>query len=269
MESTKQDEKLRTHMSGLYSGDALKLLARLPESCVRLLLTDPPYNISRPNNFKSMGREGIDFKWDGGFDQEAWIALAAPAVMPGGSIVIWNDWKNLGQVARALEANNFTVKCDLVWSKTNPKPANIKRRFVQAREYAIWAVKNGPKNTKWVFNKRPEMPYERGEFRYPVQRSPHPTKKPDGLFKEIIEILSNPGDLVLDPFAGGGTTAYASEVLSRLHISFELDPAYYDLAVQHFWKAREEKRNGQHERSNEGRERGSNRNYTSNCDEST
>src|SRR5277367_4514018 len=155
MESTKLE--LLTLQSGVHHGDALELLRLVPEASIRLLLADPPYNISRPNNFKTMGRYGIEFEWDGEFDQEAWIALAAPAIMPGGSIVIWNDWKNLGQVAKALERNGFIVKCDLVWNKSNPKPANIKRRFVQSREYAIWAVKKSPKSIKWVFNKREDI----------------------------------------------------------------------------------------------------------------
>jgi DNA modification methylase len=89
--------------SGVYQGASEILLHRVQPESVRLILADPPYNTSRENNFHTMGREGIDFEWDGEFDQEAWIRIADKALMVGGSIVIWNDWKVLGLIAHLLE----------------------------------------------------------------------------------------------------------------------------------------------------------------------
>ena len=213
----------------IYLGDAYKLLLGLPPDSVKLLLTDPPYNVGRANNLHTMGRSGFDFEWDGGFNQTSWLALAAPAIMPGGSIVIWNDWKNLGEIALALKQLGFDPKRPLLWRKSNPIPRNRDRSFVQGHEFAIWAVKGGG---SWTFHRRPNMGYERGEFSYPIQqKAAHPAKKPNGLFQEIIEILTDPGDLVLDPFAGEGTTAIASELTRRRHISFELDEKWYALAL--------------------------------------
>lgn len=220
--------------SAVYHGDSFLLLPRIRPETVRLILTDPPYNVTRANNLTTMGRRGIEFDWDGGFDQAAWLKLAAKALMPGGSIVVWNDWKNLGDLADTLSDIGFSVKRDLRWIKTNPFPRNRDRSFVQSGEVALWAVKNGG---KWIFNRRVDHPYERGEFRYPVARDPiHPAKKPTGLFEELVEILSNPGDLVLDPFAGVGTTAVACHKLGRNHISFEKDKKFYDEAVKR-WSA--------------------------------
>lgn len=217
--------------SAIYRGDALDLLNLVSPETVRLLLTDPPYNVSRENNLHTMGRRGIDFgSWDKTFDQNAWLKPGVDTLMPGGSIVIFNDWKILGHIADDLTALGMDVKRMLRWRKSNPFPRNTLRSFVQDAEYALWAVKPGG---RWVFNKRDSVSYERGEFEYPVVRgSLHPTKKPTDLFKVLIEILSNPNDLILDPFVGSGTTSIAAQMCGRRHIAFELDPAYFELAAK-------------------------------------
>jgi len=218
--------------SGVYHGKAESLLLRVPPASVRLILTDPPFNVSRKNNFRTMGREGIDFEWDGDFDQEEWIRLADKTLMPGGSIVIWNDWKNLGVCALVLSDLGYSVKRNLILRKKNPMPRNRNRSFVQRTETALWAVKGG---AKWVFNRRPGKAFEDGIFDYGVPRTKkgeprHESMKPVGLFKEIIEILSNPDDLILDPFVGSGTTAVAAELLGRRHISFDDMEKWYQEA---------------------------------------
>lgn len=209
----------------LVHGDALSLMAELIPASVAMVLTDPPYNITRPNNLHTMGRKGIEWKWDGSFDQFSWLPLAVEALRPGGALVIFNDWKNLGDIAKVLASLGCEAKRDLVWSKSNPMPRNRDRSYVQAREYALWAVKSSSK-VKWTFNRRSKS-YETGMFSYPVQHSLHPTKKPDGLFRELIEIHTNPGDTVLDPFAGEATTAVACRKSGRKSISFEIDEAFY------------------------------------------
>lgn len=210
-------------------GDSLALMAELEDESIDFILTDPPYNITRPNNLHTMSRRGIEWKWDGQFDQFAWLAIAVPKLKKWGSLVIFNDWKNLGDIAKVLTSLNCEPKRDLVYSKTNPFPRNIERSYVQAREYALWAVKNGSNGSKgprWTFHNTKKN-YETGEFRYPVQKSKHPTKKPDGMFEELVLIHTNPGDLVLDPFAGEATTAKACRKTGRKSISFENDPTNY------------------------------------------
>jgi len=202
---------------------------------VRLVLSDPPYGVSRINNLqRTMGRRGLDFgAWDVGFDHTGWLEDAVTALMPRGSMVIWSDWKLLGPIALYLESLGMVVKRQLRWRKKNPMPRNVTRSPVQGDECALWAVKPiGSKCTGWVFNRRPGYKYERGEFDYAVvQRCAHPTKKPDGLFKDIIEMFSSKGDLVLDPFAGTGTTAVAAQRCKRRHISFEIKEDYFEMAV--------------------------------------
>ncbi len=228
-----QPQPLDPQASGVYQGLAEELLPRLPGGCARLVLADPPYNVSRRNNFTSMGRTGIDFDWDGDFDQLAWLEHADRVLVRGGSIVIWNDWKNLGDLARALDQRGYSVKSKLTWWKNNPMPRNRDRSFVPREEHALWAVKPG---AKWVFDR--EETYEDGVFRHPVPRVSggprHQAKKPDAMFRKIIRLLTEPGELVVDPFAGGGTTAYAAEVESRRHISFEKDEKWCHEAQRHW-----------------------------------
>jgi len=225
--------------SGIYQGNSEILLHRVQPGSVRLILTDPPYNVSRENNFHTMGRGGIDFSWDGNFDQELWVRLADKALMVGGNLVIWNDWKVLGLIAHLLLDLGYEVKRNLVWYKTNPFPRNIQSSPVQRTEIGLWAVKRTKKSTKWRHNLRPHQHYEDLVFRYPIPSSKkgrprHETKKPDDMFREIIQIFSDPGDLILDPFSGGGTTAFAAEAEGRRHISFELEPKWYQEACLHW-----------------------------------
>jgi len=238
----KNPDSFSVEVSGIYRGCAERLLERVPTESVSLLLTDPPYNVSRPNNFDTMGRTGINFEWDGEFDQVTWLELADRALKPGASVVIWNDWKVLGQVGQVLEDMGYAVKRLMVWVKPNPFPRNTGRSPVQAVETALWAVKPG---ASWTFNKRKDVPYETAIFDYAVPHTKksterHPCKKPDALFAQIIDLLSNPGDLVLDPFLGGGTTAWAAEHTGRRVIGFERDKKWFEVAKSH-WSAGKER----------------------------
>lgn len=215
---------LRTGIA--YVGDARELLPFVRRESVRLLLTDPPYEVSRPNNLATMGRRGVDFgAWDRGFSHTDWLEAAVATLVPGGSAVIWEDWKKLGLVAAELTRLGLDVKRNLIWRKTNPMPRNLERSFVQATETGLWAVKPG---AKWVFHRRASCPFETGIFEHASPRGPnrHPTAKPLALFAELVEILTGPGDVVLDPFAGGGTAALACLALGRRFLCFDRDATY-------------------------------------------
>jgi site-specific DNA-methyltransferase (adenine-specific) len=204
-------------------GDSWEEIPKLPDDFFRLVLADPPFEISRDNNFSTMGRT-MDFgKWDYNFDQTSWIDLIYPKLKKNGSLVIFNDWKKIGQVAQYAEKVGFIIKRPLTWVKNNPNPANAKRLFLQGTEHAVWLVKGD----KWVYNST----YHKGYFNYPVQRSEHPTKKPDGLYSELISILTNPGDFVLDPFSGSGTTGMCAAKLNRNFICIEKEETYHNIAL--------------------------------------
>lgn len=211
-------------------GDAFELLKKVDDSSVRLILTDPPYNISKRNeqcfrNMKNHNAGTFFGNWDEDFDTTGWLGEAVRCLMPGGSIIIFCGFKQMSFIATELEHLGLDVKLPLAMVKKNPVPRNLNRRFVSALEFAIWGVKKG----KWVFNKHKHLSYETNVFYTVGQRSNHPTKKPDKVFKHLIEILSEEGDLVLDPFVGSGTTAVQCAETGRKFIAFEIDKTYYDM----------------------------------------
>jgi site-specific DNA-methyltransferase (adenine-specific) len=202
---------------------------------VDLLLTDPPYGVSRNHQlgFSNMGRAGMDYgEWDYGFDQREWIKVCSPLVREGGSIIIFNDWKNMTDIVEELTMNGFEIKDLLRWEKSNPMPRNVKSRYVMDIEVAVWAVKG---KKRWVFNKSEEIPYLRPIFNSGLvlgKKRIHPTQKPTAILEEIIKIHTNEGDLVFDPFFGSGSTAQACKSLGRRFIGSEIDEKYFKKAVK-------------------------------------
>lgn len=224
-------------MNNLYLNiDCFKLFKKIKEQKieVNLILTDPPYNISRKNNFKTIGRNGIDFgKWDWNFDQTKWIKEIYEIVKPGGSVLIFNDWKNMGIISKALEKAGFIIKDLLRWIKKNPMPRNIERRYVTDFEYIVWAVKPGG---KWTFNfkKTSDKKYLIPEYKGCVVLSNkiHPTQKNVSVLEELLKIHSNKNEIILDPFAGSGSTLIACLKQERSFIASEINKNYYDLSIE-------------------------------------
>lgn len=219
----------------LYNADCLEIMDRLIEKEVKvdLILTDPPYNITRNNNFNTMGRTGIDFgDWDKGFDQFEWLKRIPKILSKDGSVVIFNDWKNIGEIAKYCETLGLVIKDMLRMEKTNPMPRNRDRRYITDFECAIWLTN---KNAKWTFNRQDEH-YQRPRFICSVvsgkEKTEHTTQKPLSVIEELLKIHSNENDLVLDCFFGSGTTGIACKKFNRKFIGVELEEKYFDIAVK-------------------------------------
>lgn len=217
----------------IFNEDNLIVLKNMEKESVDLVVTDPPYNISRDNNFTSMGRSGIDFgQWDKNADLFSWILQLNRIVKKNGSVFIFNDWKNLGDISRVLDENGFETKDVVRWVKNNPMPRNRDRRYVVDYEFGIWAVKKG---SKWVFNRQNDS-YDRPEIKSGLtpksekKWGSHPTQKPVYVMEQIIQRHSNDGDVILDPFMGSGSTGVASLNLNRDFIGIELSKEYFDIA---------------------------------------
>ena len=222
-------------MIKLIHGDCLEVMDRLILEGVKVdcIITDPPYNIARKNNFNTMGRQSIDFgEWDKGFNQFNWVTKSFGLVKNGGSLFIFNDWKNVGEIAKHAESVGYEIKDMIRWRKTNPMPRNRDRRYITDFEVAIWLVK--PK-AKWTFNRLSDT-YDRCEYEYSItpksEKLGHTTQKPLALMEEIIKRHSNEGDLILDCFMGSGTTGIACENLGRKFIGIELDEKYFKIAQE-------------------------------------
>lgn len=205
-------------------------------SLLDAIITDPPYNVSRDYQlgYSNMGRSGMNYgEWDYDFDQTEWIKESVDLVKPGGTVIIFNDWKNLGLIARELEGRGFIVKDIIRWVKRNPMPRNVDRRYVNDCEFAVWAVKEG---AKWTFNKPSTAGYLRPEIETGVvpggKKRLHPTQKHLDVMENLIKIHTNIGDTILDPFLGSGTTALACLNNGRNIIGSEIDEKYYNVTLQ-------------------------------------
>ena len=205
---------------------------------VDLIIADPPYVISKESQFHTMkdrknARTGTNFgAWDTEFDNKPWIRRAFKVLNEGGSLVVFNDFKKITTIIEYASKVGFEYKDVLVWKKTNPMPRNRDRRYVPSLEMMIWFVKP---DKKWTFNRKKET-YESGVFEYASEsgggfKRIHPTQKPVKLIEALIEIHSDEGDLVLDPFMGSSTTAIASINVNRRFIGFELDEEYFNKSI--------------------------------------
>lgn len=221
----------------IYCGDAYDILQECINENIKVdhIITDPPYNISKKNNFSTMSnskRQGIDFgEWDKGFNLYDWIGLAKQIIKANGSIIIFCSYRFLSHFVDKLEENEFVVKDVLIWKKKNPMPRNIDRRYVQDTEFAIWAVN---KNAKWIFNKPKSVSYLRSMFETATvagkEKTIHPTQKSEKLMSDIIKIHTNKDDVILDPFMGSGTTGVSALLNKRKFIGIEIDESYYKIA---------------------------------------
>ncbi len=224
----------------LMRGDCLVEMDRMIKENIKVdcIITDPPYNIARKNNFSTMGRNGIDFgEWDKGFNQFSWIDKGIKLLKKDASMIIFNDWKNLGEIAKYCEYKGLVIKDMVRWKKTNPMPRNRDRRYITDYEVGVWLTN---KNAKWVFNRLDEK-YQRPEFAYGIvqgsEKTEHPTQKSLNLMLDIVKIHTNENQMILDPFMGSGTTGVACVNLNRDFIGIELDEGYFSIAEKRIKEA--------------------------------
>ena len=237
-------------------GDSAAQLAALPDESIDLIFADPPYNLQlegellRPNNTRV---DGVDDAWDrfGSFaDYDAftrgWLAEAHRVLKPTGTLWVIGSYHNIFRVGVALQDIGFWVLNDVVWRKTNPMPNFRGRRFTNAHETMIWCAKD--KDAKaYTFNYDAMKALNddlqmRSDWVLPIcsggerlkdgkGQKAHPTQKPESLLHRVILSSSNPGDLVLDPFFGTGTTGAVAKRLGRRWLGIERDETYARLAA--------------------------------------
>ena len=232
-------------------GDCLAELARLPDGSVDLVFADPPYNLqlegalSRPDQSVV---DAVDDDWDkfasfAHYDDftRKWLAEARRILKPDATIFVIGSYHNIFRVGAIMQDLGFWILNDIVWRKANPMPNFRGRRFTNAHETMIWASK-GPTAKSYTFNYDAlkagnEDCQVRSDWFLPIctggerlkdaaGRKTHPTQKPEALLARVLLSASNPGDLVLDPFFGSGTTGAVARRLRRKFIGIERDTTY-------------------------------------------
>lgn len=241
--SLNPDEIIAVNGSGLFKEDCMVGLKHLEDSSVDLVLTDPPYNLG--SHMKSRG-SGVHrlrenhfsiCKWDN-LDEGTWEqnmnALAQElfrVVKPGGSVILFMSILKVGTIKSLFEGAGFYYKTTGIWHKKNPIPRNMNINFVNSTETWVYFTK-GKRST--VFNNNSKVMHDFVETGLtPASEKKfgkHPTQKPLKLMEHFVDLLSNEGDLVCDPFSGSGTSLLSAKRLNRRYIGFELDQEYFNVS---------------------------------------
>lgn len=244
-------------------GDSVERMAELPAESVDLIFADPPYNLQlqkelrRPNNSRVNGvKEG----WDKFADHEAydaftykWLKACRRVMKKNGTLWVIGSYHNIHRVGTILQDLNYWILNSVVWIKSNPTPNFRGMRFTNAHETLLWVQKE--KGARYNFNYHAMkqanddkqmrsdwyIPIATGGERLRVNgKSAHPTQKPEALLYRILQSSSNPGDVVLDPFFGTGTTGVVAKRLHRHWIGIERDEGYLRLAEQRIAATRQD-----------------------------
>lgn len=238
----------------ILQGDCIEIMQSLPPGCADLVFADPPYNLqlggdlTRPDQSRV---DGVDEAWDkfedfAAYDRftRAWLGAARDCLKEDGALWVIGAYHNIFRVGAVLQDLGFWILNDIVWRKTNPMPNFKGTRFTNAHETLIWAAKS--KRAKYTFHYAAlkalnddlqmrsdwSLPLCSGpeRLRDPSGRKAHPTQKPEALLHRVLLASTRPGELVLDPFFGTGTTGAAARKLGRRFIGVERDPGYVALA---------------------------------------
>jgi len=233
----------------LFAGDCVEMMSRLPAGSVDLVFADPPYNLQlggsllRPNASRVAG---VEEDWDrfpdfAAYDAftRAWAEAARRVLKPDGALWVIGSYHNIHRVGTILQDLGFWLLNDIVWRKTNPMPNFKGTRFTNAHETLLWCARSAESRptfnyaTMKALNDDLQM---RSDWMLPLcigperlktdGRKTHPTQKPESLLYRVILATTRPGDVVLDPFFGTGTTGAAAIKLGRHYLGCERDPDY-------------------------------------------
>jgi modification methylase len=243
-------QKTKKSTGSIHVGDCVKIMQGLKAGSVDCIFADPPYNLQlggdlhRPNNTKV---DAVDNDWDQfesikAYDKftKQWLGAARDVLKPDGSIWVIGSYHNIFRLGYILQDMGFWILNDIVWRKSNPMPNFRGRRFTNAHETLIWASKS--EKSKYYFNydamkSLNEDLQMRSDWYLPLctggerlkdeeGKKAHPTQKPESLLYRVLMASTRPGETVLDPFFGTGTTGAVAKQLGRNFIGIEQDKKY-------------------------------------------
>ena len=258
----KQTQLQQFPVNQILLGDCIEILDSLPAESVDVIFADPPYNLQlsgdlhRPNNSRV---DGVEEQWDrfdsfAAYDRftQAWLTAARRVLKPNGTLWVIGSYHNIYRVGATLQDLSYWILNDIVWVKTNPMPNFRGKRFTNAHETLLWCAKS--KEARYTFNYEAMkalnedlqmrsdwvMPLCTGQERLKNHKGEkaHPTQKPEAMLHRVILAASNPGDVILDPFFGTGTTGAVAKRLGRDFIGIEREAQYAEVAKKRISKIR-------------------------------
>jgi modification methylase len=237
-------------------GDCVAHMEALPAASVDLVFADPPYNLqleqglTRPDQSKV---DGVDDDWDK-FESfqhydiftRAWLKAARRILKPDGAIWVIGSYHNIFRVGAAMQDLDYWLLNDVIWRKSNPMPNFRGTRFTNAHETLIWAAKTRTGRVTFNYEQLKQANDDvqmRSDWLFPIctgnerlrgedDEKLHPTQKPEALLHRILMATTKPGDVVLDPFFGTGTTGAVAKRLGRHFIGIERENTYVAGALQ-------------------------------------
>lgn len=235
-------------------GDCVAAIERLPAASVDVVFADPPYNLQLGGDLRRPDDslvDAVDDHWDqfasfAEYDAftRAWLLACRRVLKPDGTLWVIGSYHNIFRVGATLQDLGFWVLNDIVWRKANPMPNFRGRRFTNAHETLIWAARG--ESSKYTFHYEAlkggnddlqmrsdwYLPLCTGEERLKDSDGAkvHPTQKPEALLARVMLSASNPGDVILDPFFGTGTTGAVAKALGRHFIGIERETPYAEAA---------------------------------------
>jgi len=240
----------------ILQGDCIAEMARLPDKSVDMIFADPPYNLQLGGDlFRPEGSrvDAVDDEWDK-FDSlttydnftRDWLEQARRILKDNGTIWVIGSYHNIYRVGSLLQDADFWILNDIVWRKTNPMPNFRGTRFTNAHETLLWCAKD--EKARYTFNYRAMKALNddlqmRSDWLLPIcsggerekgddGQKAHPTQKPEALLYRILLACTKPGDVVLDPFFGTGTTGAVARRLGRRWIGIEREADYVKVATR-------------------------------------
>ena len=250
---TKGDKELPINQ--IIQGDCAEILNALPENSVDLIFADPPYNLQlqqnlyRPNMTKV---NAVNDEWDrfasfSEYDKfsEAWLRACKRVLKPTGAIWVIGSYHNIFRIGKLMQDLGYWILNDVLWVKTNPMPNFRGVRFTNAHETLIWASTGQKAKYKFNYNAMKGLNDDKqmrsdwwllsianGKERLKDKNGEkaHSTQKPEALLYRVILSSSKPGDVILDPFFGSGTTGAVAKRLHRNWIGIEREEKYISLA---------------------------------------
>ncbi len=236
-------------------GDCVQLMSMLPPASVHCVFADPPYNLQLRGELRRPDDslvDGVDEEWDRFTDfasydafTRAWLLECRRLMRKDGTIWVIGSYHNIFRIGAIMQDLGFWILNDVVWRKANPMPNFRGRRFTNAHETLIWAARDRDSRYKFNYQAMKSLNDDiqmRSDWFIPlctgVERlrnqhglKLHPTQKPEALLHRVMLASTSPGDIVLDPFLGTGTSAAVAKKLHRHFIGIERHPAYAEAAI--------------------------------------